>query len=40
MIAGSFVNISLDELPNVAAFLGRVGSREKVQAALKAEGLT
>ncbi len=41
VIAGwtRFAKISLDELPNVAAFLARVGAREKVQAALKAEGL-
>lgn len=35
-----FTRTPLDSVPHVAAFLERVGSREKVQEALKAEGLT
>ena len=35
----NFVGISLDKVPNLAAFVGRVAAREKTQAALGAEGL-
>ncbi|MGO9603802.1 MAG: glutathione transferase GstA [Candidatus Binataceae bacterium] len=34
-----FVGIDLKEYPNVAAYMGRVGARPKVQETLKAEGL-
>ncbi|MEH6633308.1 MAG: glutathione transferase GstA [Halopseudomonas aestusnigri] len=35
----NFVGVSLDKVPNLAAFVGRVAAREKTQAALGAEGL-
>ncbi|MGO9451950.1 MAG: glutathione transferase GstA [Candidatus Binataceae bacterium] len=34
-----FVGMDLKEYPNVAAYMGRVGARPKVQETLKAEGL-
>lgn len=34
-----FVGLDLSDLPNLQAYLGRVGSRPAVQAALRAEGL-
>ena len=34
-----FVGIDLAKWPNIAAYMGRVGARPAVQAALKAEGL-
>ena len=36
---GKFVGLDLSDLPNLQAYLGRVGSRPAVQAALRAEGL-
>jgi glutathione S-transferase len=33
------LKISLDKWPTLGAYLGRVGARPQVQAALKAEGL-
>lgn len=35
----NFVGMSISGLPNLAAFMGRVAARPKVQEALKAEGL-
>lgn len=35
----NYVNIDLSKYPNLQAYLGRVGQRPQVQAALKAEGL-
>lgn len=37
---GQFVGVDVSAYPNVKAYLGRVGSRPKVQEALKAEGLS
>ena len=34
-----FVNVDLSKYANIGAYLGRVGARPAVQAALKAEGL-
>lgn len=36
---GKFVGLDLSDLPNLQAYLGRVGSRPAVQAALRGEGL-
>lgn len=36
---GKFVGLDLSDLPNLQAYLARVGSRPAVQAALRAEGL-
>ena len=36
---GKWVGVDVEAFPNVKAYLGRVGSRPKVQEALKAEGL-
>ena len=36
---GKFTGIDIAKWPNLAAYQGRVASRPKVQAALKAEGL-
>ncbi|MEX2297128.1 MAG: glutathione transferase GstA [Dongiaceae bacterium] len=36
---GKYLNISIDHLPNLSAFMARMGARPAVQAALKAEKL-
>jgi len=36
---GAYVNLDLSPWPALQAFMGRVGGREAVQAALRAEGL-
>jgi glutathione S-transferase len=36
---GKYVGVDVEQYPNIKAFMARVGSRPKVQEALKAEGL-